>query len=419
MDEEVELAYNEGENEDVEATQADDVREMTASEKYNFRTEGRRILQALDESQRQDLSLHLYSTHLMHRDLKVTRHMFPKMRWAEWPMTSIAKNEGNGDVFDHCTPIPDVNDRYTDPVHPARKPASAPLSLRDRFRSPTMHEATDILFHELDAVYQRAVNQQLYKRGLEPRVEPPPKLPVQTCTKVFERLEGLLDRVVKERVNAKGKVGTTYKPEDWMNVLSHDLMAGNPLDRCRRLFLRKKKQVPLRRYHQLSMMQGHVHRAPIEAKPAKAIAKERQMTSKLPKVTNSELLMSMSAKLPEIPPEFSTTKKHVKKTMKTVQKLEKLTKTLQHSNSLDIVDPKTYKIAKSMGAFNVQTPDDLFVTNIKGINLKPMPPRNDDDENEENNEEYSTELPDASGNAADQIAIEGLLSLRDYSFTNT
>lgn len=412
MDEEVELAYNEGDGEGMDATEAD-VREFSASEKYNLRTEGRRILQALDESQRQDLSVHLYSAHLMHRDTKVTRHMFPKMIWTEWPMNTVPKNQGNIEVLDHGTPVPDVNDVYTDPVHPGRKPAVAPLSLQDRFGSPTMREATDILYHELNAIYQRAVNQQLYKRRLEPRVEPPPKLPVQTCTNVLERLESLLDRVVKERVNAKGQLGSTYKrPEDWMNVLSHDLIAGDTLERCRRLFLCKKKHVPLRRYHQLSMMQSHVHRAPIEAKPSKSIAKERQMTSKLPKVSNHELLTSMSAKLPDIPPEFAITKKHVKKTFKSVQKLEKLTKTLQHANSLDILDRKTYKIAKSMGTFNIQTPDDLFVTNTKGINLKTMPPPNDD------NEEYSTDLPETSGNPADQIAIEGLLSLRDYSFAS-
>lgn len=377
---------------------------LTSSEKFNLREEGRRVLQSLDESQRQNLSLHLYSAFLLHQHPRPkvqvdesgnevysfsaadqTHPKFPGSRWTDWPMTTAidqkkAKEIYEIDVFDHKAPVPKAKEIYTDPTEPNKYPVGihkTPEYLQTRytereysiFPSPEMLNSIDNLYHEFNAVFQHSVYQQLYRREKEPRVDPEPKLPPQTCKKVFDMLDQIFDRVGKERGRTQENM-SRLNPYTWADVLTQDIMVGKTAERCRRLFMENNDKgeipddIPMRQFKLLGVSQSHGRPSQLSAKSHKSIAKESRMSSRVRKISNHELLQPLTANFTcKPPPEFAITNKRIKKVQKSVSK--RLKNDFASVTVLDILDRKIYKAAKERGFLDTKPPaeEDFIVAN--------------------------------------------------------
>ncbi|ODV96824.1 hypothetical protein PACTADRAFT_48636 [Pachysolen tannophilus NRRL Y-2460] len=248
------------------------------SELKQLRKDGFQILQNLEDDFRHDLSLHLYSTFLLH----LKNPFFPERRWSAWPLpysevpdpkntsTYIDINDVMGTEYENQSEFADTeteeakkenNDGTSTPTPnstPApENPASEgldeiakliPRSHRVFELEERLSDANKNLKIELNSIFQSKIYNQIsslnkgkktdeikYQAIIDPNIE----IPNLLYEKVKNRINSKIDSLVKMRLTSRTKfkrdTDVIARLYNWRDILMDE---GNleAEKRCRKLF---------------------------------------------------------------------------------------------------------------------------------------------------------------------------------------
>lgn len=252
------------------------------------------VINAIEVEYFNDLSLHLYSSHLLRRKKKIGKQDFPRARWYEWPQHPQSANYYKREIqfnYEHNIPEPVTSSRYISEEDPTSSPlrnqltdailsqyvhqirlkalnsaSSFKFALADTTRDPRiagsvalasldagaalqekdiltvdegMKNAASIMIHELNSQYQKivhtAIHDNKYSKRLVPIVDDAIKMPPQTINYLMNFLNSILDGLIQNRKTLFSN--TLYNRLNWTDIVNDNILIGETLKRCKRLFI--------------------------------------------------------------------------------------------------------------------------------------------------------------------------------------
>jgi hypothetical protein len=333
------------------------------------------VINAIEVEYFNNLSLHLYSSHLLRRRERTGKQDFPRARWYEWPQHPFSANyvkPGMMRSYDHNIPKPVTNTRYIseeDPTGlplkdqvtnailgqfvynvrlPVLRPAVAPsFSPAETSRDPRipgsvsissidrkvplkqdeildvdegMKKAIALMLYELNAQYQRTVHARINEGTdgkLVPRVDEPIKMPPQVAAYLMDFLNTILDGLIQDQKTAVSNV--LFGRINWTDLIHDNVLTGDALSRCKSLFIDGNQSQMLN--HDEDILQHSSSSIHGPGKRARTLYEE--LSLKPIGVSRDELIDNCIIKGVEYPVEFNHIKKEVRKVSKRVKKASK------------------------------------------------------------------------------------------------
>ncbi|AOA63502.1 Hypothetical protein PP7435_CHR3-0672 [Komagataella phaffii CBS 7435] len=211
---------------------------MTALSEKKLRREGQKLLRYFEDTQAQDLGIHLYSAFLLS---KQTNGLLPRKRWHAWPLAIDKVSDPK--FFDRYV---DENEPYHirrwsgtrhQPIpltvskseHPSETIASKPGSTfyKERQVSEFLTDPLQILKEEINAAFQRKLNQKIHiskTKHYQPVIGSETNIPEILINKILARLHHILIQLAVGRGQTPVSASEFLSIKrsgllDWMDVL--------------------------------------------------------------------------------------------------------------------------------------------------------------------------------------------------------
>lgn len=320
-----------------------------------------------------DLSLHLYTTHLLRRRDHPGKKEFPQPAWYAWPQFKGAKGAPRPTKYKHNIPIPITDKRYIserDPtlspldglmtssilsqyIHNIRLPtlgtvrqlsnttrdARVPGGVASRHIDPSlplfekdildidngMKTAASLLMHELNAQYQRSIYTGIRAGSGTGDLQPIDEhiaLPHQAAAILMNRINSILDVAMQDRKSSDSKWGRRLS---WVDMIHENLLTGNTLRRCKSLFIDGNPKGLTA--HEQDILNHSFSVAHGPGKRPRALHEE--MSLKPIGISSDELFMNTVIGDVKYPPEFDHVKGEIRKVAKRLKKRQASARTNQ------------------------------------------------------------------------------------------
>lgn len=209
------------------------------------------ILESIEDEFRQDLAVHLYSTHLLH----AINPYFPRRNWLNWPLPYSEVPDPRNLFMYSDQPIAVYNDDEGQTRRHSRHPGPSDVPEPDedvskyRIRSFTTtqkrSDSRTSLMAEIKALVDHRIHSMIHaqKQGRVPAPEISPAVVGKLCIEIANNLDDVLESmadIVEHRNISGSKAGAPARPMNWQDVL---LCAGSARDtssdlygRCELLF---------------------------------------------------------------------------------------------------------------------------------------------------------------------------------------
>lgn len=350
-------------------------------------------LALLEGSHRTDLALHLYCAHLVRRvsyqyllnnqyssrklgrfqniELRTYGQLYwPSSPWHPWASSPSAKFKDD-DTYTEGAPVLRNYKLFTDIQNPKGDfiLENLPVTLvpGENEREQILPSAT--LSSELDASFQKVIHKRIHEEGKEVGIEQTPILPLQSKSEIFEMVNGLLDKLLKEsQQSRKPKVKSARKSPhskvhayiwNWQDIISEYSAVEDSFGRCKRLFYDQSENVsealPIRLDAQyLNFMQN------FKGKPFKSSRIVEKLSDKSRRIpNNNDLIVDMLIEdTPELD-EYTPMYNHIIKMIKERKKQMKRSRNEISMRSLKYLDKRLYGRLKRERAF-FENPEDLI-----------------------------------------------------------
>lgn len=179
------------------------------------------ILEGIEEDYTHDLSMHLYSTFLLHK----VNFLFPKKKWSSWPLPF------------NVVPDPKPHQRYTDLSDPFTPITTTPTTTRTR----TLHGAKvtenvssgdETLKFELKALIEKKIYEKIHKRissvTNSTSFLPPVELNESVVDGLVDKMKVNIDETVEQIFQARldsGRRKNEIRLMNWQDILFAKLNA--------------------------------------------------------------------------------------------------------------------------------------------------------------------------------------------------